>query len=116
MTKLIKSFLVALAIVGISQNMAQAKTGKPAYSVNGQVTSRDTGNSVQHNSQIRLVQSTRPRVSPSAALRAAKRVAPGSKGLGVRFMPRQRGYVVTLKTRGRIRRVFVDGRTGRVGR
>lgn len=66
--------------------------------------------------RLRLAQSAGRRVSPSAALLAAVRAWPGSKGLGVRYLPGRGGYLVTLKTRGRVHRVFVDARSGRVGR
>lgn len=53
-------------------------------------------------------------ISPSAALRAAMSTSPGSQGLGVRFINRTKSYIVRLRTGGRVHRVIVDGRTGRV--
>jgi hypothetical protein len=61
----------------------------------------------------------RPRarvISPTRALRAAMNSSPGSQGLGVRYLQRLRGYIVRLRSGGRIHQVFVDGRTGRVRR
>jgi len=55
-------------------------------------------------------------ISPSAAYQAALVSAPGSQGLGVRYLQALRGYVVRLRSGGRVYRVFVDGRTGRVMR
>ena len=55
-------------------------------------------------------------ISPSTALRAAMNSSPGSQGLGVRYLQRLRGYIVRLRSGGRIHQVFVDGRTGRVRR
>jgi len=112
---------MVLAITGFSHTAAQAKSDGAVYSMNGLISvakfQQNSTKFVQQRTQrIRLAQSSGRRISPSAALRAAKRVAPGSKGLGVRFLPARRGYVVTLKTRGRVRRVFVDAKTGRVGR
>ena len=54
------------------------------------------------------------RVPPSAALRAALSVAPGARGLGVRYLPGRGIYIVKLKSGRRIFRVVVDGRSGRV--
>jgi hypothetical protein len=54
-------------------------------------------------------------IPPSAALQAALRYAPGSKGLGVRLLQGPRlMYAVKLKTGDRIRRVLIDARTGQV--
>lgn len=117
MTNFIKVLVVLFAMASLSQNVTQAAS----FSAKGLISIALTNQSStkvfqQFRPRIRLAQSSGRRISPSAALRAAKRVAPGSQGLGVRFMPSRQGYVVTLKTRGRIRRVFVNARTGRVGR
>jgi hypothetical protein len=54
-------------------------------------------------------------IPPSAALQAAMRYAPGSKGLGVRLLQGPRlMYAVKLKTGDRVRRVLIDARTGQV--
>lgn len=50
------------------------------------------------------------------ALRMAMAASPGSRGLGVRYVPRLHGYVVKLKTGNRIHRVFVDAYSGAVRR
>ena len=54
----------------------------------------------------------RRNITASRALRAALRVVPGSRGLGVRYRSGRGVYIVTLKTGNRIRRVTVDARTG----
>jgi len=120
-TNLIKILLVVLAVDWFLPIEAQAGNNRLSFTANGSVSKvynrRKPANSFkQFKPRIRLAQSNGRKIPPSAALRAAKRAAPGSQGLGVRYLPRRRGYVVTLKTRGKIRRVFVDGRTGRVGR
>ena len=53
-------------------------------------------------------------VPASRALRAALRLSPGSRGLGVRYRSGRGVYIVTLKTGNRIHRVTVDARTGQV--
>ncbi len=121
MTKLIKMIFAVLVIGSFSQTAAQAGSKQLKLFGNGTVSigisQHKSANSFQKiKPRIRLAQSSGRKISPSAALRAARRVVPGSQGLGVRYMPRRQGYVVTLKTRGRIRRVFVDARTGRVRR
>ncbi len=120
MTKIIKILLFVLAIGSFAQNTALAGSNRSVLSdidgVASTIAEENFVSAVQQSPTIRLAQYSGGRISPSAALRAAKRTAPGSQGLGVRYMPRLRGYVVTLKTRGRIRRVFVDARTGRVRR
>lgn len=117
MTKLVKVLLLLFAIGGLSQNTAQAGASSVESLVSMALTSQSSSSSFQQfQPRFRLAQNSGRRISPSAALRAAKRAAPGSQGLGVRFLPRRQGYLVTLKTRGRIRRVFVNARTGRVGR
>ncbi|HFC04387.1 MAG TPA: hypothetical protein ENJ55_01660 [Rhizobiales bacterium] len=128
MNNLIKMALVLLVTVGVFPIAAQAAgkqpTGNGKFANSVVMSTRVLDDNVvaplaQTTSIIRLAQysgSSGRRISPSAALRAARRVAPGSQGLGVRYMPNRQAYVVTLKTRGRIRRVWVDARTGRVGR
>ena len=123
MTKIFKGFLVFLLLAGVWQNAAQAGKKRFGLSVNRAfpiriAPQRPVGHfKLKRNRQVyRLAQSSYQRISPSAALRAAQRASPGSRGLGVRYMRKRQGYVVKLRTRKSIRKVFVDGRTGRVRR
>ena len=126
---LLKGLLVILVLASISQNAAHAGKKRFGLSVNrgfsiqlsGQIARQKYGQrpvrSFQRKKQrLRLVQNSNRRISPSAALRAAQRASPGSQGLGVRYMRGRKGYIVKLKTRGSVRSVFVDARTGRVRR
>ena len=124
MIKKLKLLLIILVLASIPQNAAQAG-GKRYFQAAQKVFSirmkpqRPVRAYQPRRSQYRLTQSYQSRerkISPSAALRAAQRAAPGSKGLGVRYNRNQRGYVVKLRTRSSVRNVIVDGRTGRVRR
>jgi len=122
-TKILKALLVFVVIAGVSHNAAQAGKKRFGLSVNHAFPVRIAPQRpadhyrLTHKKQMyRLAQSSNRRISPSAALRAAQRTSPGSRGLGVRYMNSRQGYVVKLRTRNSIRKVFVDGRTGRVRR
>ena len=123
MIKLVKKLLVMLILLGISPYGASATIKHNRYipgvnkifSIVRQTTPLQR-KKLKTLQRTRLAQSAERKISPSAALRAAQRTSPGSRGLGVRYMRGKRGYIVKLKTRGGVLRVFVDARTGRVRR
>ncbi len=121
-TKLYKYLLVALVfltIVPIGANAGNKYRSFEPGALKAVLATQSATSFKKRNvkvRRIRLAQSSNQRISPSAALRAAQRAAPGSRGLGVRYDGARRRYVVTLKTRGRKLRVYVDARTGRVRR
>jgi len=121
-TKLYKYLFVGLVFWTIAPVVASAGTKHNSYTPVAIQAALAVNPSASYKRRkarlpkIRLAQNSGQRISPSAALRAAQRVAPGSRGLGVRYVQGRKGYIVKLKTRGGVLRVFVDARTGRVRR
>lgn len=121
MIKKLKLLLIILVLASIPQSAAYAGNKRFKHVANKvfsiRMKQQRPVRAYRPNRQkFRLAQSRERKISPSAALRAAQRAAPGSKGLGVRYNRNQRGYVVKLRTRNSVRNVIVDGRTGRVRR
>jgi len=120
--KIFKLLLTILVLTGMPQSIAHAGNKRLVFSTNKVLSIRLAPHrpvrSFQRKNRplYRLAQSSNRYISPSAALRAAQRAAPGSKGLGVRYNRNRQGYDVKLRTRRSVRRVFVDGKTGRVRR
>lgn len=120
MIKILKAIFLALILVSISHNFTDTaearskhfKSFRGHFMPNLRTAQPRSKQHSRYQRRVIIAQSQGRIISPTAAVRAAMRVAPGSKVVGVQR--NRRGYVIRLRKRGKLRRVTVDGRTGRV--